>query len=77
MRSLPLRVTVEAFDGRTARLATEGGHAFALGADRLPGPCETGAAFCLQLEDVATWTLPEEERSALARAMLNELLTVP
>lgn len=77
MRSLPLRVTVAAFDGRTATLSTDGGHAFALGAERLPGACAEGAEFCLQLEDVAAWTLPEEERVALARAMLNEMLTVP
>lgn len=76
MRSLPLHVTVEAYDGRTATLTTEGGHAFALGGDRLPGPCETGSKFCLQLEDVAGWSLPEEERIALSRAMLNEMLTV-
>jgi len=76
MRSLPLQVTVAAYDGRTATLTTENGHSFTLGGDRVPGVCETGSAFCLQLEDVATWTLPEEHRVSLAAAMLNEMLTV-
>ena len=76
MRSLPLHVTVSATDGRTATLATEGGHAFAIPAARLPGPCEPGSTFCLQLEEVANWTLEEEERIALSKAMLHEMLTV-
>lgn len=76
MRSLPLHVTVAAYDGRTATLATENGHTFPLRAERLPGPCEAGTAFCLPLEEVANWTLAEEERAALSRAMLNEMLTV-
>ena len=76
MKSLPLRVTVRAVDGAAVTLATEGGHAFTLGAERLPGPCAEGAAFCLQLEEVAAWTLPEEQRAPLAAAMLNEMLTV-
>lgn len=77
MRSLPLQVTVAAYDGRMATLTTEGGHSFTLSGDRLPGACEPGSAFCLQLEDVATWPLPEQERASLAAAMLNEMLTVP
>lgn len=77
MRSLPLRVTVRSLDGAAATLETEGGHAFRLAADRVPGPCAEGSAFCLQLEDVAAWALPEEERRSLATAMLNEMLTVP
>ena len=76
MRSIPLQVTVAAYDGRTATLTTESGHAFALTGQRLPGSCEPGSSFCLQLEDVAGWTLLEEERVAFSRAMLHEMLTV-
>lgn len=76
MRSLPLHVTVAAFDGRTATLATENGHVFAIPGARLPGPCEPGAAFCLPLEEVADWKLEEDERIALSRAMLHEMLTI-
>ncbi|MEY4744834.1 MAG: hypothetical protein RL272_779 [Candidatus Parcubacteria bacterium] len=76
MRSLPLSVTVAAHDGKTATLATEGGHTFTIAESRLPMPCETGASLCLRLEDVAGWTLAEEERVALSRAMLHEMLTV-
>lgn len=77
MRSLPLRVTVRALGDGKATLETEGGHAFTLSAGRLPQACEAGTALCLQLDDVVSWPLPEEERASLAAAMLNEMLTAP
>ncbi|HSD12912.1 MAG TPA: hypothetical protein VLC10_05110 [Patescibacteria group bacterium] len=75
MRSLPLLVTVAAYDGRTATLTTEGGHAFALSGRHLQGACAPGSAHCLQLDEVAGWPLEDEERVALSRAMLHEMLT--
>ncbi len=75
MRSLPLDVTVEAYDGRMATLATENGHVFAISGSHLKGACEPGSAHCLKLEEVVAWPLQEEERIALSRAMLHEMLT--
>lgn len=76
MQSLPLNVTVSSFDGATATLVTEGGHAFPMDGARLGAVCVPGTTICLRLEDVVGWPLREEERIALSKAMLHEMLTV-
>lgn len=76
MQSLPLNVTVESFDGATATLVTDGGHAFPIDAAHIGAICVPGTTLCLRLEDVVGWKLKEEERIALSKAVLHEMLTV-
>lgn len=77
MQSLPLNVTVSSVDGATATLVTDGGHAFPIDGARLGALCVPGTSLCLRLEEVVGWQLREEERIALSKAMLHEMLTVP
>ncbi len=75
MRTLSLDVTVRAVDGKDVSLTTESGHPFALPAEHVPFPCEPGGRFPLDLGALASAPLAEPGRAALAKAMLNEILT--
>ena len=76
MQSIPLNVTVSSVDGATATLVTEGGHSFPIDAAHLGTVCVPGTSLCLRLEDVVGWKLNQEEKIALSKAMLHEMLTV-